>query len=283
MQASQFICKISMAKKRYKELNWLSNFDDRDDKIQEIRNMYLPHITLFQKLFFILHEFYLEFDLPKKTRNKNNISAKKIGKSYNTYIILSLCLVKMLVPYRNRNQEETRQMQTLSDKDLILIRWVTLSYNFFVNSKLFHKIIKIYPNIKKIPDDFNNIIDFKGQWSKGDNFRKYTRTIDKEQFISIIGILCKKIDDGGLSWDLLEFLSVSIKNLLNSLDIKKRELVLTSESIHIKRSWNRMPLPDPPFEKIFFWSKWLKSYSKTRERFYRKYKVYLERKIIFWR
>lgn len=272
-----------MAKKEYKKLNWLSNFDDRDDKIQEVRNMYLPYITLFQKLFFILHEFYSEFDPPKKTRKKNSTPVKKTAKTYNIYIILSLCLVKMLVPYWNKNQEDVRQMQILSDKDLVLIRWVTLSYNFFVNSNLFHKIMKMYPNIKEMPDDFNNIIDFKSQWSKGDNFRKYTRTIDKEQFIFIIEILCGRIDNESLSWDLGEFLSVSIRNLLNSLDIKKRELVLTSWSIHIKKTWNRMPLSDPPFEKIYFWSKWLKSYSKTRERFHRNYKVYLERKITFWR
>lgn len=271
-----------MIKKGYKDINLLlRESKTRDDKESGLSRKYVTYLDIFKGMFFVLYKSRLKFDLFRKTRNKWTRSKIKIKKYFDTRIIISLCLLDIFIPYRNKLQKNERQLLEPSGRDLVIIRWIAVGYNFFIDIKEFKKITDKYPEIKKEPTEYNKFLECK--WGLGYNFDTYAKSIDKGLFMDVIGYLCKQFDQEALPWSVAEFLWISVRIFLDNLDIKSEDLNWKSTWIHIKTAWKRMIFIDSLFEKIYLWNIWNKSYHKTRNRFRKNFADLIEAKLKYWK
>jgi hypothetical protein len=133
-----------------------------------------------------------------------------------------------------------------------------------------------------LPEDYNSLMKWTGRGIKNNNLSKYMQSIDKYLIIKSIYFLCKMLDEQKLQWGLAEFLFISIRNLLTTIEITQEELEGKDTGIHIKITGERM-ISDTLFEKFFFWTKWNKSLAKTWMWYCENFPEKLKNKISFWK
>jgi hypothetical protein len=275
-------------KKGYKEnsliwKSWITNDDAKNVKESRLKKQFAVYLDIFKELFLTLYISKVDLTQYKKTRNKKTLSSIPIKRTtYNIHILIALWLIKNLIPYWNSTNNKDKQIKELSDAELIIVRWVAVGYNFFIERKDFLKICKIIPELENLPEDYNSLMKWTGRGIKNNNLSKYMQSIDKYLIIKSIYFLCKMLDEQKLQWGLAEFLFISIRNLLTTIEITQEELEGKDTGIHIKITGERM-ISDTLFEKFFFWTKWNKSLAKTWMWYCENFPEKLKNKISFWK
>lgn len=269
-------------KQQCTENNWLIEEPNAKEectlkkKESKLKRQYAAYIEIFSWLFFELYNSKLDLVQYRKTRNKDTQSKIPIKKHYNIHILIALGLLKTLLPYRSK----TKHSRELSDSEIIIVRWVSIGYNMFINRDDFLVLCKKNPEIQEIPNDYIKVLKGKMSDAGKNNLKKYIWPIGKMLFIEVITYLCKKIDQEKTQWNIAEFLRVSIKNLLMDVNISKEELTKVSTGIQIKKVGERATLSDSLFDKIYLWSKWKWSLEKTRRLYLENFHEKVEEKIL---
>ncbi len=274
-----------MTKKFYKEKSLIGKAnikpdDDRRTIESKLKKQFTTYLDIFQWMFLELYMSDLNLSSSGKKRNWAAITIKK---KYNIHILIALWLLKILIPYFNIRQHPKKKIMNLSDRELIIIRWVAVGYNFFIDINKFIWFCSINPELQNLPPEYEKVVSWIDRGADKNNFNKYMRNIDKHLFIKSIDYFCGKLDKLELTWSLGEFLWYAIFDFLRDIEISQQELWEKSIGIEIKKSRQRMILKEILSDRIFLWTKWERSRKKTRRWFWKRFKEKIEEKITYWK
>lgn len=145
-----------------------------EDIIKKLNRPYWDERDFFWEIFFdVIIEVYAgNLDFSTQRKNKGGKTYMKCKRDYNEILLICLVIQKWL--YNSSNKWD------LSNKDLIMIRWLSLVFEFDDYKRIYNSRQKKYSNLATPPRDF-----FMPRAIKSEYEKQYMQNLDNEHFLRL--------------------------------------------------------------------------------------------------
>lgn len=255
--------------------------------IEKLNQPYYEERQFFSEVFFSVLIENLDFTTVRK--NKWGKTYMKCTRDYNENILICLVIQKWI--YNSIKKKD------LSNRDLIIIRSLSLIYKFDDYEKIYNIYNKKYPNLKNPPRDFFEPYKIRSEYDKTywaklskehfmklflkylewNDFSTYIQPFTFDYYKRCIDFIMDQCDNKKYTKKTLLKIQLWIHAFLHDIKIDNSELTY----LRTERSYRW----DDSFDAVFHSEQIWESYVWTRNRFYEHYPKEIEEKFwnIIWR